>query len=81
MIKSKMEYRATKTAIQKLQNTLGKIDEAIRDLEPWAKDAYQASIEGQVMELQDQLQEYKVAGTLRTGRRKARIAKKSTTNS
>ena len=65
MIKNELEYRITKTALEKFQHTLSKIDEATKGLEPWAKEAYHASIEGQVIELQDQLHEYE---TLRAGK-------------
>jgi len=65
MIKNELEYRITKTAMGKFQNTLSKINGATKGLKPWAKEAYRASIEGQVMELQDQLHEYE---TLKAGK-------------
>lgn len=65
MIRNELEYRTTKAALEKLQNTLSRIDKATKNLEPWAKDTYSASIEGQVIELQNELHEYE---TLRAGR-------------
>ncbi len=65
MIRNELEYRTTKTAMGKLQNTLSKSDDAAKGLESWAKESYLASIEGQVMELQEQLHEYE---TLKAGK-------------
>ena len=59
MIKNELEYRITKTAMGKFQNTLSKINEATNGLEPWAKEAYRVR---------------KVAATLRVGRRKIKTA-------
>jgi hypothetical protein len=58
MIRTKLEYIAAKVAMEKLKGTLSNIDNAVKGLKSWAKETYYASIEGQLMELQNQLYEY-----------------------
>lgn len=58
MIKNDLQYRVAKSALKKFQDTLDRHDELTADQPGWVKEAHKATIIGEIMKMQAQIEEY-----------------------
>lgn len=58
MIKNALQYRMKKGTLKRFEETLRKYDELIGTQEPWVKGLHQATIQGEIRQLKQEIAHY-----------------------